>query len=100
MQQPNKQKDDGNDAKQMSQNWGTIRTHLAGYTRVWDKCKLLELVMTLKFLVLLSGVILQSYKSFSFDKVHKRENCLIFGFGILNDEETFIFSKHLCIKIK
>lgn len=60
----------------------------------------IELVMTLKFVVLLSGVIVQSYKSFSFNKVHKRENCLILGFGILNDEETFIFSKHLYPKIK
>lgn len=29
MQQPNKHKNDGNDAKQMSQNGGTVRTHLA-----------------------------------------------------------------------
>jgi hypothetical protein len=47
------------------------------------KANYMELVMTQKFLVLLSGVILlwfSLYKSFAFDKVHKRENCLISWF--------------------
>jgi hypothetical protein len=44
-----------------------------------------------------------SYKGLAFDKVHKREieriSCSL-GFGILNEEETLIFSYHFCPKIK
>lgn len=62
MQQPNKQEDDGKNAKQVCQNCGTVRTHVDG-----TRDTVSEFVIRQKELLLLtwcySGMV-QSYRVF------------------------------------